>query len=58
MKAITLTLVLIATLWNALPTGSPLGSLFDLAVEDPNSGVVTTSDPETDPIMIVGPPPR
>ena len=58
MKAITLTLILIAALANVLPTDSPLRPLFDLVVEDPNSGVVATSDPETDPIMIVGPPPR
>lgn len=58
MKSITLTLILIAALYNVLPTGSPIRPLFDLDVEDPNSGDVPTSDPESDPVMIVGPPPR
>lgn len=59
MKNIHLTLILIAALWSILPTGSPFRSLFDLVGEDPGSGgVITTSDPEADPIMIVGPPPR
>lgn len=59
MKKIHLTLILIAALWSVLPAGSPFRSLFDLVGEDLSSGgVITTSDPETDPIMIVGPPPR
>ena len=59
MKNIHLTLILIAALWSILHTGSPFRSLFDRVGGGLDSGgVVTTSDPETDPIMIVGPPPR
>ena len=55
---IALILILITTLWNVLPTGSPLRPLFDMVGEDPDGEVVTTSDPDTDPIMIITPPPR
>lgn len=59
MKKIHLTLILIVALWNILPAGSPFRPLFDLVGEDLGSGgVITTSDPETDPIMILEPPPR
>ena len=58
MKAISLILILIAALWNVQPTDSPFRPLFDLAGEDPNAGAVATSDPESDPVMIVGPPPQ
>ena len=59
MRKIHLTLILIAALWNVLPAGSPLRSLFDRVGEDPSLGdVLPTGDPETDPIMINMPPPR
>ena len=58
MKKITFILILITALWNALPDGSPLRPLFDLVAENPDGGVIATSDPETDPNMINTPPPR
>jgi hypothetical protein len=58
MRKIHLVLVLIA-LWNVNPGNSPFRALFDLAIQDPASGGITTqADPETDPIMISIPPPR
>jgi hypothetical protein len=57
MKNIHLILILIAALWNVLPSGSPFRSLFDLDGEDLSSGgVIATSDPESDPIVIMEPP--
>jgi len=57
MKNIHLILILIAALWNVLPSGSPFRPLFDLVEEDPaNGGVIATSDPESDPIVIMEPP--
>ena len=59
MKKIHLILILVASLWNVLPAGNPVRALFDLVEEDPASGdVVATTDPDTDPIMIITPPPR
>ncbi|MFL6203457.1 MAG: hypothetical protein ACJ76J_30185 [Thermoanaerobaculia bacterium] len=59
MKKIHLTLILIAALWNILPAGSLFRPLFDLVGEDLGSGgVIATSDPDIDPIMINTPPPR
>lgn len=60
MRTFHLTLILIATLSNLLPGGSPFRPLFDLVGgEDSTSGdVIVTSDPERDPILINLPPPR
>ena len=58
MRKIHLTLILIAAIWNVLPAENPFRSLIDLVLEDPNSGVIATGDPEVDPIMISTPPPR
>ena len=57
MRKIHLVLIVIAALWNVLPSGSPFRSLFDLSLQDPND-VVTTEDPDVDPIVIRLPPPR
>ena len=59
MNKLHLTLILIATLWSTIPGNSPLKAIFDLTTQDPTGGdILPTGDPETDPIMIVGPPPR
>jgi hypothetical protein len=58
MRKIHLTLILIATLWNVLPAGSPFRSLFELAVQEPTGGITTNADPDVDPIVISLPPPR
>lgn len=59
MKNIHLILILIAALWSVLPVSSPFRSLTGQTLADPGSGgIVTTSDPETDPIIINTPPPR
>lgn len=57
MRKIHLTLIVIAALWNVLPAGSPIRSLFELSLQDPND-VVATEDPDVDPIVIRLPPPR
>jgi hypothetical protein len=57
MRKIHLTLILIATLSNVLPSDSPFRALLALVVDDPN-GVVANADPDVDPIMINTPPPR
>lgn len=58
MRNIHIILILTAALWSVLPSGSPFHSIFDASVEDPDSGVIATSDPETDPNVIFMPPPR
>jgi hypothetical protein len=58
MRKIHLVLIVSAALWNVLPAENPFRSLFDLFLEDPNSGIIQTGDPEVDPIMINTPPPR
>ena len=58
MKNLHLILILIAALWNLIPSGTnPFRPLFDLE-EDPYGDVTTQGDPETDPMMINMPPPR
>lgn len=57
MKSIQI-LILISALWNVLPAGNPIRSLFDAVLEDPDGEVLATADPETDPVMINMPPPR
>lgn len=58
MRNIHIILTLVAALWSVLPADSPFHSMFDLTVEDPNGGVIATSDPDNDPIVIFMPPPR
>jgi hypothetical protein len=60
MRKIQITLILIATLWNVLPTDSPFRPLFDLLQGgESTSGDVTIHQdpPDTDPGGIIIPPP-
>lgn len=58
MRNIHFILILVAALWSVLPAGSPFHSAFGAIEDDPNGGVIATTDPETDPIVIFMPPPR
>ena len=58
MRNIHIILILTVALWSVLPSGSPFRSMFAAIGEDPDGGVIATSDPETDPNVIFMPPPR
>lgn len=57
MRKIQLVLVLVA-IWNVIPGNTPFRALYELVVDQPSGEVITTGDPDTDPIMISIPPPR